>query len=198
DGVRPVSPLQYFGGLHLRLNSLYECGCENCKAERKINLASGENHPLFKKVLNAAENAFKHLHSKGSYKPEDITDKPYQKLIDETYQVFNSAIQDSEIPPEMLAALQSDAFLFGGLKTHAQLMEASTMLLEDGKVKSFQAFERDFQKLNVEYNQNYLEAEYQFAVNSSQMAANWAGLDESGRYNLQYRTAQDNRVRAEH
>lgn len=98
----------------------------------------------------------------------------------------------------MLRALQSDAFLFGGLKTHAQLMEASTMLLEDGKVKSFDQFERDYQKLNVEYNQNYLEAEYQFAVNSSQMAANWAQLDDSGRYYLQYRTAMDDRVRDEH
>lgn len=161
-------------------------------------MASGELNPLFKKVLNAAENAFKHLHSKGSYKPEDITEKPYQKLIDETYRVFDSTIKDNDIPEEMLRALQSDAFLFGGLKTHAQLMEASTMLLEDGKVKSFNQFERDFQKINTDYNQNYLEAEYQFAVNSSQMAANWTQLDDSGRYYLQYRTAMDNRVRDEH
>lgn len=161
-------------------------------------MANGEENPLFKKVLNAASNAFKHLHKMGGYKPENIKEKPYQKLIDETVKVFESAIQDNDIPVEMLNALKSDAFLFGSLKTHAQLMEASTMLLEDGKVKSFQAFERDFQKLNVVYNQNYLEAEYQFAVNSSQMADNWAQLNEDGRYYLQYRTANDSRVRDEH
>ncbi len=161
-------------------------------------MAAGEKNTFFKDVLKAAENAFKYLHSKGSYKAEDITEKPYQKLIDETYKVFNSAIKDNDIPPEMMSALQSDAFLFGGLKTHAQLLEANSLLTKDGRVKSFKELEHEFTKLNVEYNQNYLEAEYQFAVNSAQMAANWAALDEDGRYNLQYRTASDDRVRPEH
>lgn len=161
-------------------------------------MAAGEKNTFFKDVLKAAENAFKHLHSKGSYKAGDITEEPYQKLIDETYKVFNSAIKDNDIPLEMMSALQSDAFLFGGLKTHAQLLEANSLLTKDGRVKSYRELEHEFTKLNVEYNQNYLEAEYQFAVNSAQMAANWAALDEDGRYNLQYRTASDDRVRPEH
>lgn len=174
---------------------MYDCSCESCQ---KINLAASSDGPVFKSVLKAAENAFKHLHKKGSYTPEDLKDKPYQKLIEETNKVFNSAVTDNDIPPEMLAKLQNDTFVFSGLKTHAQLLEASTMLMEDGKIRGFDAFANDFNKVNTKYNQNYLEAEWQFAVTSSQSAANWAAIDESGRYNLQYRTANDDRVRADH
>lgn len=152
----------------------------------------------FKDVLKAAERALKYLTSQGGYKAEDISRPEYQKLIDETYKVFDSAIRDNDIPEEMMRALQSDAFLFGSLKTHAQLLEADSLLTKDGRVKSYRELDDEFRKLNVEYNQNYLEAEYQFAVNSSQMAAKWAELDEDGRYNLQYRTASDDRVRPEH
>ncbi|MEG0760062.1 MAG: phage minor head protein [Chryseobacterium sp.] len=99
----------------------------------------------------------------------------------------------------MLAKLQNDSFIFSGLKTHAQLLEASSFLTDkDGKIKSFSAFAQDFNKVNEKYNQNYLEAEHQFAINSSQMAANWAATDPDGRYNLQYRTANDDRVRENH
>ncbi len=179
----------------MRLSSLYDCSCESCQ---KLNLAANSDGPTFKSVLKAAENAFKHLHEKGSYSPEDLKDKPYQKLIDETNKVFNSAVTDNDIPPEMLAKLQNDTFVFSGLRTHAQLLEASTMLMEDGKIRSFDAFANDFNKVNSKYNQNYLEAEWQFAVSSSQSAANWAAIDQDGRYNLQYRTANDSRVRDDH
>lgn len=182
----------------MRLSSIYQCSCDNCKAE-KINLAAKNDDGKFKPVLKAAENAFKYLHEKGSYKPEDLKEKPYKDLIDETYKVFDPVIRDNEVPAEMLSKLQNDAFIFSGLKTHAQLLEASSLLLdENGNIKSFSKFSQEFNKINVDYNQNYLEAEHQFAINSSQMAANWAALDSNGRYNLQYRTANDDRVREAH
>lgn len=177
---------------------MYDCGCDSCR--KKINLTANNKHDdKFKSVLNAAENAFKYLHEKGSYKPEDINDKPYKDLTDQTYKVFDSAITDNDIPPEMLSKLQNDAFIFSGLKTHAQLLEASSLLLDsDGKIKGYDAFANDFNKINKNYNQNYLEAEYEFSVSSSQSAANWAATDPDGRYNLQYRTANDDRVREQH
>ncbi len=98
----------------------------------------------------------------------------------------------------MLAKLENDTFVFSGLRTHAQLLEASTMLMEDGKIRGFDAFAKDFKQVNTKYNQNYLEAEWQFALSSSQSAGKWAAIDQDGRYNLQYRTANDDRVRADH
>lgn len=140
------------------------------------------------------------MHKKGTYKSEDLQkEKPYQNLVKSTYDIFNFAIVDNEVPEEMENALQSDAFLFGSLKANAQLFEASKLLLnEDGRLKPFSELSKQFDGLNVNYNQNYLKAEYEFAVASSQSAAQWANLGGSDRYNLQYRTAKDERVRASH
>lgn len=183
--------------MHLRLSSLYECGCDNCRT--KINLAADTKGKDFKSVLKAAENAFKYLHEKGGYKAEDINDKPYQKLISETNNVLSEGLRDNVIPPAMMAKMENDTFIFSGLKTHAQLLEANSFLRDEkGQIRSFDAFAYEFNKVNEKYNQNYLEAEHSFALRSSQMAANWAATDADGRYNLQYRTANDDRVRENH
>lgn len=97
----------------------------------------------------------------------------------------------------MLKALKQDIFIFSALKTHAQLQEASKELLDEaGNVRSFQQFEQAYKQINSNYNVNYLEAEYEFAVSTSQSAANWSQTNT--RYNLQYRTAGDERVRISH
>jgi len=156
----------------------------------------------FQSVLNSAEKAYKKLHKKGSYKADDITQ--YSELIDETYKTFSKAldegIKDNVIPTAMRQSLNNDTFLFSALKTHARLFEASRLLTnEDGNIKSFQKFSQDIAKLKKDYDQNYLEAEYQFAVSSAQNASKWAEFEADGdRYNLQYRTAGDDRVRDSH
>lgn len=175
---------------------MYECQCEDCS---KLDAENNKKSRTFKEVLNAAEKALKHLYKKGSYQAEDISDKAYQKLINETYKVFDEVIRDNDIPEKMRKKLQNDTFIFSGLKTHSQLLEASTMLLDKkDKIRSFEQFAQDFNKVNKNYNQNYLEAEWQFAISSSQSAANWENLNKEGRYNLQYRTANDDRVRNNH
>ena len=93
--------------------------------------------------------------------------------------------------------MQNDVYLFSGLKTHAQLLEASRLLLDaNKKIKPFPEFYQDVKKVNETYNRQYLEAEYQFAIASSQMANKWSNFSED--YYLQYRTAGDNRVRDSH
>lgn len=162
----------------------------------QLEAKEGEN-PVFKDVLKAGEKAFKQLLKNGGYNVEDITQKPYQNLINETNKVFQKAVQDNIISPVLRSALESDAFLFGSLKTHAQLFEANTLLInKDGQIKSQAQLEHELNKLNVTYNNNYLEAERQFAVSSAISADKWSQVNE--RYNLQYRTVNDDKVRDEH
>ena len=184
--------------MHLRISNLYKCGCDDCNA--KLLTLAPSNNKAFKKLLNTGEKAFKRLHEKGSYTPEDLQkEKVYKDLINQTFDAFNFAIVDNDMPEVMRNALQDNARLFGGLKTHAQLFEASKLLLDEkGNLKPFNQLSNEFDKLNVTYNKNYLEAEYEFAVGSSQMAAKWEEFGDNDRYELQYRTAGDNRVRAEH
>lgn len=167
----------------------------------RISLAKkGKENTPFNDILKSFEKAFKKLFEKKSYRPEDLLKTPeYKEVIQATSQVFSSAITH-EVPQEMKAYLEKDAFVFSGLKTHAQLTEARSFLKdENGHIVPFYKFEEKVLKLNEKYNKNYLEAEYQFAVSSSQSAANWANLQEdTERYSLEYRTAGDEKVRQSH
>lgn len=176
-----------------------QCNCESCQRER-LKLTKKEENNDFKKLLKTFETAFKTLFERKGYKPEDLLKVPeFKKVVEETAQVFSSAIPH-ETPSEMKAYLEKDAFIFSGLKTHAQLTEARSYLKDDnGHIVPYHLFEQKILKLNERYNQHYLEAEYQFAVHSAQSAANWANLQEdTSRYWLEYRTAGDEKVRAQH
>lgn len=156
-----------------------------------------EQNGLFKPVLKAAEKAFKYLHKQGGYKVGDLNAKPYQDLIRETANVFDMAIADNVVSEELRRALQSDAFHFGTIKAHAELFDASLYLLdENGHVKPLSQLKHQFDRLNIQYNEQYLDAEYQFAINSALSADQWSRLGEDNE--IQYRTAGDEHVRKQH
>lgn len=172
------------------------CDCEICN---RLNL-SADKPKDFSKVEKAGLEAFKKLHERGSYNPKDLSRvKEYKALVSETSNAFSFAISQ-DVPDELKAYLEKDGFIFSGLKTHAQLAEARSLLKDkDGNITPYYQFEQAILKLNEKYNRHYLEAEYEFAVQSSQSAANWANLQtNTARYWLEYRTAGDERVRASH
>lgn len=184
--------------MHNRLGHLYECSCGECKHEKQdLQLAID---PKFKKLLKSVEKAFKKLHSKGSYNVADLDDvKEYREIIADTNAFLSRSLEDNSLSEEMLKALQQDIFYFSKLRTHAELTEASQLLLtEDNKLKSFAAFSKDVAKTKEAYNEHYLEAEYDFAVGSVLMADKWDNFIGGDRYHLQYRTANDDRVRETH
>lgn len=183
--------------LNQRLVDLYDTGCETCKTE-KLTLDNASKSK-FKNLLNVAEKAFKHLHKKQNYKAKDLfNEKPFEDLVNATANLLETAI-DHKMPNELKQALINDVFLFGSLRTHAQLFEASSLLIDkEGNIKPYSQLENELNKLNVNYNNNYLSAEYDMAIGSSLMASKWADFSDNDRYWLQYRTAQDKRVRKSH
>lgn len=100
----------------------------------------------------------------------------------------------------MRERLTRSNYIFSGIKTFHELNEAfPSMLDENGNKKPFERFLNDVRKINDTYNANYLHAEYNFVQASATMAAKWEQFSEDGdRYNLQYRTAKDDKVRPEH
>lgn len=63
----------------------------------------------------------------------------------------------------------------------------------------FDDFRKDVMELNDKYNHQYLRTEYNQAVQAAQMASKWADFERDKDFiNLQYRTANDERVRASH
>lgn len=132
-----------------------------------------------------------------------LADPKVKALIAETGRIINQAISSSlpeEIPETVRYALEHNGFVFSGFKTYHSLKEVGLSLTTDeGKIKPYNAFLEDVHKIDKKYNRDYLYAEYNHAVGSTLMAAKWVEFEKDGDdYNLQYRTAEDERVREDH
>ncbi|MCQ2147660.1 MAG: phage head morphogenesis protein [Bacteroidales bacterium] len=128
-----------------------------------------------------------------------MADPAVTDFIDTHSSVLDSAIQQQSMSEGMRKRLQRSNYIFSGMKTFHELNEAFPSLLdENGNRKPFEQFLNDVQKIDSTYNRNYLRAEYNFVQASAGMAARWESFMEDGeRYNLQYRTQKDNKVRPE-
>lgn len=133
-----------------------------------------------------------------------LADGPVADLVRATNDVLSEPLRklgvSQDVPPELTAALEQNSFYFSGFKTHHEMTEASRLMKgEDGTFKPFEQFQREVQRIDNTYNRSYLQAEYNFAVQSTQMAVKWKEWEKDGDdYDLQYRTAGDDRVRDEH
>ena len=97
--------------------------------------------------------------------------------------------------------LKKNIYAFSGAKTYAQLEALNQLLYDkDGKLRPFNEFAVYAKKLNRQYNENYLQAEWQTARTAAQMAEKWERLLETADIfpNLKFRTVGDDRVRPEH
>ena len=131
----------------------------------------------------------------------EILEKPkIQEFINTHASILDSTFEKVEMSDAMRRRLQRSDYIFSGMKTFHELNEAFPSLLdENGNRKSFEQFLNDVRKIDKTYNENYLRAEYNFVQASAQMAAKWENFMKDGdRYNLQYRTAGDDKVRPEH
>lgn len=172
-------------------------------AKQLLDYGSGKkvclpNEDLTKKYKNALKAMFR---QEGSTFTVDILgNKDVQEFISTHATMLNNSFVQVKMSDKMRERLTRSNYIFSGIKTFHELNEAfPSMLDENGNKKPFDRFLNDVQKINDTYNANYLHAEYNFVQASATMAAKWEQFSEDGdRYNLQYRTAKDDKVRPEH
>ena len=172
-------------------------------AKQLLDYGSGKkvclpNEDLTKKYKNALKAMFR---QEGSTFTVDILgNKDVQEFISTHATMLNNSFVQVKMSDKMRERLTRSNYIFSGMKTFHELNEAfPSMLDENGNKKTFERFLNDVQKINDTYNANYLHAEYNFVQASATMAAKWEQFSEDGdRYNLQYRTAKDDKVRPEH
>ena len=150
---------------------------------------------LFDGMMKAAYN------SAGAQLSIDILSTPQvREFINSHSAVLDSSFDKVEMSDAMRQRLRRSDFIFSGIKTFHELNEAFPSLIdENGNRKSFERFLNDVRSIDQNYNAHYLRAEYNFVTASAEMAARWEKFMQDGdRYNLQYRTQKDDKVRPEH
>lgn len=184
-------------GLHSRIDRIYREGAATLAASTDDGAVDGFREDILRRAMRK-------MLREGGLSEAVLRSGQVRALVDEYARLFNVAIgsplETDAIPDEMARKLREDVFLFSGFKTYAELREAASLLTDDaGRVKSFDRFYSDISAIREDYNRNWLRSEYVFATASAQMAAKWKELEADGdRYLLQYRTANDGKVRAEH
>ena len=154
-------------------------------------------------MADAFDEAANAVYNQGGFNASDMTTDAARKLLTATANTIKQGVDSHlpvDVPPTLRYALENNAFIFSGLKTFHALREVGlSMVKDDGSIKSFEEFKDDVKQINSKYNTNYLYAEYKHAVGTSQMAAKWVNIEADGdRYDLQYRTAGDDKVRPDH
>ncbi|WP_337557545.1 phage minor head protein [Phocaeicola plebeius] len=144
------------------------------------------------------------LYQQAGISPESLTTEEVQRFIRTHTDVLDGAVDIAlkEVPLDDISVqrLKESNYVFSGIKTFHELNETFPSLLdEEGNRKPFNQFLNDVQKVYDTYNVQYLRTEYNFAQASALMAARWKKFEQDGdRYNLQYRTMYDKRVRRTH
>lgn len=109
---------------------------------------------------------------------------------------------DLEAPDNFLIKqLRSNVYHFSAAKNYQQLKSITQQLLdEDGALRSFTAFRNAAQQVVDDFVGSWLQAEYNFAVASAQMASRWQDIESDKEILplLRYDTVGDERVRLEH
>lgn len=125
----------------------------------------------------------------------------YWKGIEQGYGLKLEDLDFTSPDYTMLRKLELDVFQFSSAKTYQQLKAISQALLdENGVLRSFSQFRIAAAEVNNQFVNQWLQAEYQYAVASAQSASQWQQIQATKDVLplLKYVTAGDERVREEH
>lgn len=183
-----------------RFKNLYH-SCPVCGGQQ-LNFYNADNS-LDKEATRIAKLIYEGKLSTGDIDPKLtalVAEKLKGAIMDGYGKNFDNV--DYDTPDyNMLRNLERNVYQFSAAKNYQQLKDMTGALKdENGVVRSFKEFRDASQQISYQYNTNWLETEYNTAVNGSTLASRWSDFE---RYKdtmplLEYVTAGDSRVREEH
>lgn len=149
---------------------------------------------------------------KNVYDGESNSKQQNRQLIQNEYAKFREAIKEGTgklavaveygTPNhELLKNLQYNVAVFSAFKKHDMMGELVKHLRDDkGNLKSFSEFRKGAKDLVGTYKDRYLQTEYDTAVRSSRMAAQWESFQRTKRLypNLKYIVSRSANKREDH
>ena len=179
------------------MESVYHDIC--CDKTEPVALDLSDYTKLIEEISQKLQN--------GDIRPSDLD----KDLIEQIYNDVSQPVKeefgqrwvdyDYKEPKSLIQKFKKNLWQFSSAKTLAELEYINGLLIDkNGKIKPEHQFKQDLQKMNIRFNRNYLNAEYQTAKRGAQMSHLWTKFQEQREYypNLVYRTVGDGRVRPEH
>ena len=116
----------------------------------------------------------------------DITNATLQSGIDRT---FNVGVEFGQKNQDFINQFKYNTAVFSAFKNHHQTNEIVALLHdEEGNLRSFHEFRKLANRISKDYNQRWLQTEYNTAVRAARSAVNWKKYQESKHLypNLEY------------
>lgn len=125
--------------------------------------------------------------------PEDLYLAIGAYLEKGLYNGYGGTLADFElggIDYTLLNELRDNVYIFSGAKTYQQVREMSEMV---SGAKTFRDFKKQAMSVYEQYNENWLQAEYNTSVGQAMQAAQWADIEQDKELFpfLRYRAVMD-------
>lgn len=112
-----------------------------------------------------------------------------------------ASIEYGKKNPAFAAQLKKSGAWFAARKSYRQREELAAQLMDgDGKTRTWKQFQAATKQIAGDYNQNWLQVEYQTAISSARNAGRWKEFEESADLypNLEYMPSRAATPRDEH
>lgn len=137
-----------------------------------MNYTDNEIESLLKGIFNGAITAYEI--------PETLYFAIADYLKRGVYSGFGSNLSTvSSADLELLTSLRENIYMFSAAKSYTELKDMSSLLVQDGKLASWQEFYKEAKHRFDIYNVDYAKTEYRTAVGQAQMAAQWNEIERT-------------------
>jgi len=154
-------------------------------------------------LTNAIEQAISNVYA-GKLLAGDLDAGTWRANVEALWQAVANAAgtpAEGEALFDLVSALRQSAMVFAAFKNHHNISDLVEALTDsNGQPRSFAAFRDIALAIQQDYNGSWLEAEYNTAIATGQMAVRWQDFQDNREElpYLRYVTAGDERVRLAH
>lgn len=98
------------------------------------------------------------------------------------YEGYGGTIADFEAGSSdllLLTELRENIYMFSAAKTYQQVRDMTDAIVkEDGTLRNFKEFREEADQIFTQYNDNWLQTEYETAIGQAQSAEKWNDIEE--------------------
>lgn len=163
----------------MQLDDLYKgCTHENCKIDHYHFTMSNEDEWATKLAKELALEAQRIWKKKGM--PDELNNsitQAYANIFMDAVGKGFGEIDYTTPDSDMLHSITKNVYQFSAAKNYTQMRQLSQALIgEDGKLRTFSQFKKVAFEINQTHAVNHLQAEYDTAIASAQMARKWSEI----------------------